>query len=80
MKLNVLKQSFANNLAEALSVMSQLRLQQQLKAAEGQADADEANLVSAVELNKLDRDLLREALHLVKEFKAVMTHRYHLER
>ena len=79
-KLNVLKQSFANNLAEALSVMSQLRLQQQLKAAEGQADADEANLVSAVELNKLDRDLLREALHLVKEFKAVMTHRYHLER
>ncbi len=79
-KLKVLKKSFAENLAEALSVMSQLRLQQQLKAAEGQAGAEEANLISAVELNKLDRDLLREALHLVKEFKAVMTHRYHLER
>lgn len=79
-ELKVLKKDFAENLAEALSVMSQLRLQQQLKAAEGHADDDEANLISAVELNKLDRDLLREALHLVKEFKAVMTHRYHLER
>lgn len=79
-EIKVLKKDFAENLAEALSVMSQLRLQQQLKAAEGHADDDEANLISAVELNKLDRDLLREALHLVKEFKAVMTHRYHLER
>ena len=79
-ELKVLKKDFADNLAEALSVMSQLRLQQQLNAAEGHADDDEANLISAVNLNKLDRDLLREALHLVKEFKAVMTHRYHLER
>lgn len=79
-ELKVLKKDFAENLAEALAVMSNLRLQQQLSAAEGSADDDEANLISAVNLNKLDRDLLREALHLVKEFKAVMTHRYHLER
>ncbi len=78
--LKILKKDFADDLAEALSVMSQLRLQQQLKAAEGQAGAEEANLISAVDLNKLDRDLLRESLHLVKKFKAVMTHRYHLER
>ncbi|MBE0506446.1 MAG: cyclic nucleotide-binding/CBS domain-containing protein [Marinospirillum sp.] len=76
----IIKKDFADDLSEALAVMSRLRLQQQLKAAEGQADADEANLITAVELNKLDRDLLREALHLVKEFKSRMSHRYHLER
>ena len=30
-------------------------------------------------LNSLERDLLREALHLVKEFKGSLSHRYHLE-
>jgi len=76
----ILKKKYADNLAEALSVMSTLRLHQQLRVARGQAAQDEANLVSAVALNKLDRDLLREALHLVKEFKSRMSHRYHLER
>ncbi|WP_342664344.1 DUF294 nucleotidyltransferase-like domain-containing protein [Marinospirillum minutulum] len=76
----IIKKDFADDLAEALAVMSTLRLHQQLKAEQGQAAVDEANLVSAVNLNKLDRDLLREALHLVKEFKSRMSHRYHLER
>jgi len=76
----IIKKDFADDLAEALAVMSTLRLHQQLKAEQGQATIDEANLVSAVDLNKLDRDLLREALHLVKEFKSRMSHRYHLER
>ena len=76
----IIKKKFAEDLAEALAVMSTLRLHQQLKAEKGQAASDEANLISAVDLNKLDRDLLREALHLVKEFKARMSHRYHLER
>lgn len=76
----LMKQDFADDLAEALSVMSTLRLQQQLKVETGQAALGEGNLVSAVGLNKLDRDLLREALHLVKEFKSRMSHRYHLER
>ncbi|MDX1397926.1 MAG: putative nucleotidyltransferase substrate binding domain-containing protein [Oceanospirillum sp.] len=55
-------------------------MQQQLKVETGQAAAGEGNMVSAVGLNKLDRDLLREALHMVKEFKSRMSHRYHLER
>lgn len=76
----VIKRKFADDLAEALAVLSTLRLQQQLKVANGQAAPGEGNLVSAVELNKLDRDLLREALHMVKEFKSRMSHRYHLER
>ncbi len=76
----VMKRKFADDLAEALAVLSTLRLQQQLKVANGQAGAGEGNLVSAVGLNKLDRDLLREALHMVKEFKSRMSHRYHLER
>lgn len=76
----VLKKKFAKNLAEALAVLSQLRLEQQLKAAKGEVPSDQANLINPIELNKLDRELLREALHLVKEFKSIMTHRYHLER
>jgi len=76
----IIKKEFADDLAEALAVMSTLRLHQQLKAEQGQAAMNEANLVSAVSLNKLDRDLLREALHMVKEFKSRMSHRYHLER
>lgn len=76
----ILKKDFADDLAEALAVFSQLRLQQQLKAAKGQASSDEANQITATSLNKLDRDLLREALHIAKEFKSRMTHRYHLER
>ncbi len=76
----VMKRKFADDLAEALAVLSTLRLQQQLKVETGQAAAGEGNMVSAVGLNKLDRDLLREALHMVKEFKSRMSHRYHLER
>ncbi len=76
----VMKRKFADDLAEALAVLSTLRLQQQLKVANGQASMGDGNLVSAVGLNKLDRDLLREALHMVKEFKSRMSHRYHLER
>lgn len=76
----VLKKKFAKNLAEAMAVLSKIRLEQQLKAATGQAGQDEANLINPLELNKLDRDLLREALHLVKEFKSIMIHRYHLDR
>lgn len=79
-KCKVMKQDFADDLAEALAVMSTLRLQQQLNVETGQAALGEGNLVSAVSLNKLDRDLLREALHIVKEFKSRMSHRYHLER
>ena len=77
---NIIKKKFAEDLSEALAVMSTLRLHQQLKTEKGQAGMAEANLISAVDLNKLDRDLLREALHLVKEFKSRMSHRYHLER
>ena len=76
----VMKRKFADDLAEALVVLSTLRLQQQLKVETGQAALGEGNMVSAVSLNKLDRDLLREALHMVKEFKSRMSHRYHLDR
>jgi len=76
----VMKRKFADDLAEALAVLSTLRLQQQLKVETGEAAPGESNMVSAVGLNKLDRDLLREALHMVKEFKSRMSHRYHLER
>ncbi|WP_301286469.1 putative nucleotidyltransferase substrate binding domain-containing protein, partial [Halomonas sp. 707D4] len=37
------------------------------------------NRVVVQSLSSLERDLLREALHIVKEFKARLSHRYHLE-
>lgn len=75
-----LEKEFAANLAEALALFSFLRLKQQLKVLSGQSEAESSNHVLVQELNKLDRDLLREALHLVKEFKSRMSYRYHLER
>lgn len=79
-ELKVLQPKFAENLAEALAVMSRLRLQQQLNVVEGKAAAEDADVIAAVDLNKLDRDLLREALHLVKEFRAMLIRRYNLDR
>ncbi|ODC03980.1 hypothetical protein BFW38_10965 [Terasakiispira papahanaumokuakeensis] len=76
----LLSRDFADNLAEALAVMSMLRLRQQLKVQAGRVPERDGNRLVIPELNKLDRDLLREALHLVKEFKAFMEHHYHLER
>jgi CBS domain-containing protein len=75
-----MKRKFADDLSEALAVLSTLRLQQQLRVETGQAAPGDGNMISAVGLNKLDRDLLREALHMVKEFKSRMSHRYHLDR
>ncbi|UYG00554.1 putative nucleotidyltransferase substrate binding domain-containing protein [Halomonas sp. GD1P12] len=72
-----LEHRFAEDLGEALALFSELRLRQQLAAPNGQAAL--ANHVVVQSLSSLERDLLREALHIVKEFKARLTHRYHLE-
>ncbi len=39
----------------------------------------EPDRVVVQELSSLERDLLREALHIVKDFKQRLSHRYHLE-
>lgn len=75
-----LKRDFADDLGEALSLFTELRLRQQLArlddALDGSANPDR---VVVQELSSLERDLLREALHIVKDFKQRLSHRYHLE-
>lgn len=74
-----LEKSFAEDLGEALVLFTELRLKQQLAHMNGRRNSDDTNRVVVQNLSSLERDLLREALHIVKEFKQRLTHRFHLE-
>ena len=77
-----LDRRFADDLGEALALFTELRLKQQLQTQSGDASAEQqerSNRVVVQELSSLERDLLREALHIVKDFKQRLSHRYHLE-
>ncbi|AOM00396.1 DUF294 nucleotidyltransferase-like domain-containing protein [Cobetia marina] len=89
--------SDSEDLSEALSLFSELRLRQQLRhleeapanagrhaeqelsEARGDASTASANLIITQSLSSLERDLLRDALSRVKDFKQRLTHRYHLD-
>lgn len=73
-----LDRRFADDLGEALALFTELRLKQQLYALNGVSES-RSNRVVVQELSSLERDLLREALHIVKDFKQRLSHRYHLE-
>ncbi|GAA5172113.1 DUF294 nucleotidyltransferase-like domain-containing protein [Modicisalibacter zincidurans] len=74
-----LEADFAADLGEALALFTELRLKQQLAQLNGRQNSDEPNLVVVQTLSSLERDLLREALHIVKDFQQRLTHRFHLE-
>ncbi|WP_110656366.1 DUF294 nucleotidyltransferase-like domain-containing protein [Salinicola halimionae] len=74
-----LEADFAADLGEALTLFTELRLRQQLAQLGGRENSDEPNLVMVQNLSSLERDLLREALHIVKDFQQRLTHRFHLE-
>ncbi|TDX28116.1 CBS domain-containing protein [Modicisalibacter xianhensis] len=75
-----LEKEFAADLGEALSLFAELRLKQQLARLDGTGKADsDPNLVVVQSLSSLERDLLREALHIVKDFQQRLSHRFHLE-
>lgn len=71
-----LEANFAEDLGEALALFTELRLRQQL---ERDGDGEDANRVVVQQLSSLERDLLREALHMVKDFKQRLSQRFHLE-
>lgn len=73
-----LDRRFADDLGEALALFTELRLKQQLQVL-GAGSSAQSNRVVVQELSSLERDLLREALHIVKDFKQRLSHRYHLE-
>jgi CBS domain-containing protein len=75
-----LEERFAEDLGEALSLFTELRLRQQLERLDDpEGRGEEPDRVVVQELSSLERDLLREALHIVKDFKQRLSHRFHLE-
>ncbi|QOR37826.1 cyclic nucleotide-binding/CBS domain-containing protein [Billgrantia diversa] len=74
-----LEERVAENLAEALSLFTELRLKQQLERLDEDVASKSPDRVVVQQLSSLERDLLREALHIVKDFKQSLSQRYHLE-
>jgi len=75
-----LKEKHSKELCEALSLFIKLRLRQQIKRAESSEDGHDQkpNIIDLQLLDKMERDLLRDALHIVKKFKTHLELRYHL--
>src|SRR5690554_6328732 len=70
----------AENLGEVFLLFTELRLKQQLQRLEGdQEQAQSPDRVVVQQLSSLERDLLREALQIVKEFKQSLAQRYRFE-
>ncbi|MBZ2190192.1 DUF294 nucleotidyltransferase-like domain-containing protein [Alcanivorax sp. JB21] len=70
---------FAEDLGEALSLFSELRLKRQLAALDAGDTYPDGNHIVVQELSSLERDMLRDALHVVNEFKQRLSRRFHLE-
>ena len=79
-EMEQLRKSVGENLAEALSLFVQIRLKHQIQRVEESADGIDKtpNAIDLQRLNKLERDLLRDALRIVKDFKKLLASRYHI--
>ncbi len=73
----VLEQRSGRDLSQALAVLLRLRVGAQLAALRAGRVPDDR--VDAAELRRLDRDLLRDALRVVNDFKRWLTQRYGLD-
>lgn len=75
-----MERAMGENLGEALSIFVQLRLGQQMRRVESSEQGQDRtpNAIDLQQLNKLERDLLRDALHIVKDFKKLFAMRYHI--
>jgi CBS domain-containing protein len=74
---NILGDEIVRDLKSALSFLMEVRLRSQLRAVRTGRHEEEA-IVHLSELSTRDRDLLREALKVVKRLKEVLRHRYNL--
>ena len=79
-EIGQLKERHGKELSEALSLFIRLRLRQQIKRIESSETGHDQtpNMVDLKSLDKLERELLRDALHIVKGFKKHLALRYHL--
>ena len=71
--------SVAEDLGEAMELFSELRLNHQLENFHGDEMHIPSNHIVVQKLTSLERDLLRDALHLVSDFKQRLSRRFHLE-
>lgn len=78
--LGVLGEEETKDLCEALGLFINIRLRQQLRRAEASDTGLDLtpNIIELDNLHKMDRDLLRDGLQVVKSFKKFLTTRYHL--
>ena len=76
----VMQESDSKDISEALGLFVNIRLRQQLRRAEQAEDGIDPtpNIIELQQLNKMDRELLRDALLVVKSFKKSLTSRFHL--
>ena len=74
---DVLGEEIGRDLVGALSYFMEIRLRSQLRAMKAGQRETEA-IVRLGELSTRDRDLLRDALRVVKRFREVIRYRYHL--
>ncbi|WP_426416708.1 putative nucleotidyltransferase substrate binding domain-containing protein [Aestuariirhabdus sp. LZHN29] len=79
-KAQVIEAATADNISEALSLFVEIRLKQQIaRLNDPAAGALGSNDIEIKKLNRLERDLLREALQVVKEFKALLSRHYQIQ-
>ncbi len=76
----VLPKKQGSDLAEAMSIFVQIRLEQQLLRMDQDDFNESPNLILPDKLDRLDKDLLREALKVVKEFKKTLALKFHVDR
>jgi len=74
-----LEHDFAEDLAEALQYLMQLRLRGRLAKDRGGAGAAGDNLVRAQDLSRLQRDGLRDSLLIAKRFKERISYHFRLD-
>ncbi|WP_428036807.1 DUF294 nucleotidyltransferase-like domain-containing protein [Amphritea sp.] len=79
-EMGQMKEEHGRELAEALALFIQTRLRQQVKRIDGSVDGVDLtpNILELSSLDKMERDLLRDGMHIVKGFKKHLTLRYHL--
>ncbi|WP_293264106.1 DUF294 nucleotidyltransferase-like domain-containing protein [Neptunomonas sp.] len=79
-EIGAMTDKHSKDLAEALGLFIQLRLRQQIKRADEQAAGVDLtpNTLDLQSMNKMEKDLLRDAFHIVKGFKKHLELHYHL--
>lgn len=77
-QLNVIDESLGKDVAEALSYIMDLRLTANLAVLDGGGTGEAPNQLDFDSLSTLERDLLKDALQVVKRFKNVIRHHFHI--